>query len=165
MTLISGMLLLVSCPSYCTMSFQDKLAGKELEEWKSLFMEQGLRRLCFVSVSIVCLYCHFYSFLFRCCLGAIMGRFKDQSLKNAEESMKRWLNTSGQRKWEINVIFHTFCFQFNVTAHISTFYFECIPFDSLKFYMFFTYKKLLHYIFSVFAMFAPTNWSFTVQYW
>ncbi|XP_071567209.1 uncharacterized protein [Temnothorax nylanderi] len=29
---------------------------------------------------------------------AIMSRFKDQSLKNAEESMKRWLNTSGQRK-------------------------------------------------------------------
>lgn len=33
-----------------------------------------------------------------CYLGAIMGRFKNQSLKVTEESMKRWLNTSGQRK-------------------------------------------------------------------
>lgn len=52
MILISGMLLLVSCPSYCIMSWQDKLAGKGLEEWKSLYMEQGLRRLCFVSISV-----------------------------------------------------------------------------------------------------------------
>ncbi|XP_011877677.1 PREDICTED: uncharacterized protein LOC105567420 [Vollenhovia emeryi] len=29
---------------------------------------------------------------------AIMGRFKNQTLKNAVESVKRWLNTSSQRK-------------------------------------------------------------------
>jgi len=27
-----------------------------------------------------------------------MGRFKNQLLKAAEDAMKRWLNTSGQRK-------------------------------------------------------------------
>lgn len=50
MILISGMLLLVSCPSYCTTSLQDKLAGKELEDPKFLFMNLKLRKLYFVSI-------------------------------------------------------------------------------------------------------------------
>ena len=92
---------------------------------------------------------YFHCFSSRFCLGAIMSRFKDKPLRTAEEAVKRWLNTSGQRKWDN--LRYPYIFYFNLTFLLKSPHFYALyNYTLLWILLFWLIRfKIIHFVFLI----------------